>query len=105
MGRALYPGDRGGGRTGPADDGGVYRFESGAGRDGGGPPNQRRLAAEVLTRRVSHFTHGVIFGSRSWIDRWFESNRQIVQGRSRTERKRGAKSLGSASPARFVFPA
>ena len=57
-------------------------------------PNERRLAAEVLTRRVRHFTQGVIFGSRSWIDLWFEANRQVVQGRSRTERKRGAKSLG-----------
>jgi hypothetical protein len=56
--------------------------------------NERRLATEVLTRQVRHFTHGVIFGSRAMIDRWFESNRQIVQGRSRTERKRGAKSLG-----------
>ena len=28
-------------------------------------PNERRLATEVLTRRVRHFTHGVIFGSRS----------------------------------------
>jgi hypothetical protein len=57
-------------------------------------PNERRLATEVLTRRVRHFTHGVIFGSRALIDRWFESNRRIVQGRSRIERKRGAKSLG-----------
>ena len=57
-------------------------------------PNERRLATEVLTRRVRHFTNGVIFGSRTLIDRWFEANRQVVQGRSRTERKRGAKSLG-----------
>jgi len=57
-------------------------------------PNERRLATEVLTRRVRHFTHGVIFGSRSLIDQWFEANRQVVQGRSRMERKRGAKSLG-----------
>ncbi|MDB6070947.1 MAG: transposase [Verrucomicrobiales bacterium] len=57
-------------------------------------PNERRLAAEVLTRRVRHFTRGVVFGGRAMIDQWFESNRQVVQGRSRTERKRGAKSLG-----------
>ena len=56
--------------------------------------NKRRLATEVLTRRVRHFTQWVILGSRSWMDRWFESNRQVVQSRSRTERKRGAKSLG-----------
>ena len=57
-------------------------------------PNERRLTTEVLTRRVRHFTHGVIFGSRALIDGWFETNRQVVQGRSRTERKRGARSLG-----------
>ena len=57
-------------------------------------PNERRLAAEVLTRRVRHFTQGVIFGSRAMIDGWFAVNRHIVHGRSRTERQRGAKSLG-----------
>ena len=31
------------------------------------------------------------------IDRWFEANRQTVHGRSCTERKRGAKSLGQPS--------
>ena len=60
-------------------------------------PNERRLAAEVLTRRVRHFTRGVIFGSRAMIEHWFAHNRQIVQGRSRSERKRGAKSLGQPS--------
>ena len=60
-------------------------------------PNERRLAAEVLTRRVGHFTRGVIIGSRALIDGWFEANRQAVKGRSRSERKRGAKSLGEAS--------
>ena len=59
--------------------------------------NERRLAAEVLTRRVRHFTQGVIFGSRAMIEQWFATNRQIVQGRSRTERKRAAKSLGQPS--------
>jgi hypothetical protein len=56
--------------------------------------NEGRLAVEVLNRRVRHFTKGVIFGSRSWLDGWFEANRHVVQGRSRTERKRGSKSLG-----------
>ena len=59
--------------------------------------NERRLAAEVLTRRVRHFTQGVIFGSRAMIDGWFEANRQFVKGRSRSGRKRGAKSLGQPS--------
>ncbi len=57
-------------------------------------PNERRLAAEILTRRVQHFTRGMIIGSRAFIDGWFEANRGIVKGRSRTERKRGSKSLG-----------
>ena len=57
-------------------------------------PNVRQLAAEVLTCRVRHFTQGVIPGSRSMIDQWFEAHRQIVKGRSRTERKRGSKVLG-----------
>jgi hypothetical protein len=60
-------------------------------------PNERSLAAEVLTRRVRHFTQGVVFGSRAMIDRWFEANRKTVQGRSRTGRKHGAKSLGQPS--------
>jgi putative transposase len=57
-------------------------------------PNERRLAAEVLTRRVQHFTKSMIIGSRAFIDGWFEANRGIVKGRSRTERKRGSKPLG-----------
>ena len=57
-------------------------------------PNERRLAAEILTRRVQHFTRGMIIGSRAFIDGWFEANREIVKGRSRTERKRGSKPLG-----------
>jgi REP element-mobilizing transposase RayT len=57
-------------------------------------PNERLMTSEVLTRRVRHFTRGVIIGSRAWIDQWFEANRQVVTGRSRTDRKGGAKSLG-----------
>ena len=57
-------------------------------------PNERRLAAEVLRQRVWHFTRGVIIGSRAMIDDWFTHNRQVVQGRSRTDRQRGAKSMG-----------
>jgi hypothetical protein len=57
-------------------------------------PNERRLAAEVLMRRVEHFTRGVMIGSRAMIDGWFDANRQVVSGRSRTERKRGARPLG-----------
>jgi len=57
-------------------------------------PNERRLASEVLMRRVAHFTRGVMLGSRAMIDEWFEANRQVVQGRSRLERKRGSQPLG-----------
>jgi REP element-mobilizing transposase RayT len=60
-------------------------------------PNERRLAAEVLTRRVQHFTKGVLLGSRAFVDGWFEANRTVCQGRSRTERKRGSRSLGQAA--------
>ena len=57
-------------------------------------PNERRLAAEVLSRRVQHFTKGVIVGSRAFIDQWFEENRDLCRGRSRTGRQRGAKPMG-----------
>ena len=57
-------------------------------------PNERRPAIEILTRKVPHFSKGVVLGSRAVIDRWFAANRQLVQGRSRTERQRGAKSAG-----------
>jgi putative transposase len=57
-------------------------------------PNERRLAEEILTRRVQHFTRGMIIGSRAFIDGWFEKNRDFVKGSSRTDRKRGSKPLG-----------
>jgi hypothetical protein len=46
-------------------------------------PNERRLAAEALTRRVRHFTRGIIIGSRSFPDGWFEANRGLEKGQSR----------------------
>jgi REP element-mobilizing transposase RayT len=55
---------------------------------------ERRVRSEVLMRRVAQFTRGVLFGSRDFIDGWFEANRESVKGRSRTERKRGSRSLG-----------
>jgi REP element-mobilizing transposase RayT len=57
-------------------------------------PNERRLAAEVLLRRVQHFSRGAIIGSRKFIDQWFEAHRDFVKGSSRVERKRGSRSLG-----------
>ena len=56
--------------------------------------SERRVRAEVLLRRVAHFTRGMIFGSREFVDGWFEANRSIVTGRSRVERKQGSRSLG-----------
>jgi len=57
---------------------------------------ERRVRAEVLMRRVAQFTRGVLFGSRAFVDGWFQANREFVKGRSRTERKRGSRSLGKA---------
>lgn len=59
-------------------------------------PNERQLASEVLLRRVQHFTRGAILGSRTFIDQWFECHRDYVKGQSRTERKRGSRSLRKA---------
>jgi len=56
--------------------------------------NERRVRAEVLIRRVQHFTKGAIFGSRAFIDAWFEANRSEIKGRSRKSRKRGSRCLG-----------
>ena len=56
--------------------------------------DERRLSAEIMTRRVQHFTRGMILGSRAFVDQWFEANRDIVTGRSRVERKRGSRPLG-----------
>ena len=55
---------------------------------------ERRVRAEVLLRRVAHFTRGVMFGSREFVDGWFEANRSAVKGRSQLKRKRGSRSLG-----------
>jgi hypothetical protein len=37
---------------------------------------------------VAQFTGGVLFGSRAFVDGWFETNRDFVEGLSRTGRKR-----------------
>ena len=55
------------------------------------------LPSEVLTRRVQHFTRGIMLGSRAFVERWFEGDRNFVKGRSRAGRKRGSKSLGNAA--------
>ncbi len=65
-------------------------------------PNERRLAAEVLTHRVQHFTKGMILGSRAFIDGWFAQHRTIVTGRSRTERQTRLKTARQTGPAGTV---
>ena len=55
---------------------------------------ERRVRAEVMVRRIAHFTRGVMFGSREFVDGWFEANRSTVKGRSQLKRKRGSRSLG-----------
>jgi REP element-mobilizing transposase RayT len=72
----------------------VRRGVSGKARERLTTPNERRLTVELLTRRIQHFTRGVMLGSRAFVDEWFEANRDFVKGRSRAERKRGSKSLG-----------
>lgn len=47
-----------------------------------------------LLRQLRHFTDGVILGSRTFVDEWFGRNREWFRGRSRTERKTGARSIG-----------
>jgi hypothetical protein len=49
---------------------------------------------EQLLKRVRHFTDGVILGSREFINGWFERNRSWFGGRSRTDRRTGARSIG-----------
>ena len=51
---------------------------------------------ELLLKRVRHFTQGVIIGSRGFIDEWFERNRNWFRGKSQTERKTGARSIGKS---------
>ena len=52
------------------------------------------IRTELLLRRVRHLTEGVILGSRGFIDGWFERNRNWFGGRSREERKTGARRIG-----------
>src|SRR5690606_1092189 len=55
---------------------------------------ERKLAAELATRKVRHFTAGVIVGSRKFIDGWFAGHRDWFRGRSATDRETGARSMG-----------
>lgn len=93
--RALL-GGQGAERKG-ADGGVVRRGLSEKVRERLSSASERRLAEEVLVRRLPPFTRGVILGSRDFVDGWFEGHREVVQGRSREGRKRGSRSLGHAA--------
>ena len=49
---------------------------------------------EQLLQRVRHFTQGVIFGSREFINEWFGRNRDWFGGASREKRQTGARPIG-----------
>ena len=49
---------------------------------------------EQLLQRVRHFTRGVIFGSREFINEWFGRNRDWFGGASREKRQTGARPIG-----------
>ncbi len=51
---------------------------------------------EQLMKRVRHFTDGVILGSREFINGWFQQNRSWFGGKSRTDRKTGARKITNA---------
>jgi hypothetical protein len=55
---------------------------------------EQGIRTELLLRRVRHLTDGVILGSRGFIDGWFERNRSWFGGKSREQRKTGARRIG-----------
>jgi hypothetical protein len=69
-------------------------------RRGASEKVQARLESETgvrreqLLKRVRHFTAGVIFGSREFIDGWFERNRKWFGGASAANRRTGARKIG-----------
>ena len=81
------------GRPGTREDGTVIRrgisakVQARLERDSG-------VRREQLLRRVRHFTRGVIFGSREFIDEWFGRNRDWFGGSSREKRQTGARPIG-----------
>ena len=58
---------------------------------------------EQLMKRVKHLTHGVIIGSREFINDWFERNRAWFGGRSQTCRKTGARRIGSGNEWQGIY--
>ena len=53
--------------------------------------SEHGIRREILLRRVQHLTRGVIFGSREFIDGWFERNRAWFKESSAEKRKTGAR--------------
>ena len=53
--------------------------------------SEHGIRREMLLRRVQHLTRGVIFGSREFINGWFERNRSWFKGSSAERRKTGAR--------------
>ena len=51
------------------------------------------IESEHLMRKVKHLTHGVILGSREFINGWFEQNRLWFGGQSSENRKTGARKI------------
>ncbi len=58
---------------------------------------------EQLLQRMRHFTRGVIFGSREFINEWFSRNRNVVAGASREQRQTGARPLGRSWKGLYSF--
>jgi hypothetical protein len=54
---------------------------------------QSGVRREQLMKRVRHFTDGVVLGSRTFINGWFEQNRAWFGGRSQEARKSGARKI------------
>jgi putative transposase len=55
--------------------------------------SENGIRRELLLKRVQHFTRGVIFGSREFINGWFERNRSWFKGGSAEKRKTGARAI------------
>jgi len=54
-------------------------------------------------RRRAHFTRGMTFGSREFVEEWFETNPDFIAGQSRSGRKRGLPQSGEGGLAGTPF--
>jgi putative transposase len=60
--------------------------------------SEHGLKREQVLKRVKHFTHGVIIGSRAFIDDWFQRNRAWFGGSSAEKRTTGARKISKDRP-------